>query len=238
MADFKTGDIWQGMLAVLRPQFWTLFAVAAPFTLLVEMAVALFGPAQPKSFAEFTLQAAIVLVLIPGLIGAIAQLAVAHIVARPYASPRLALAAAAAALPAYVAAVAIAAIPTGIGFLLLIVPGLYITARLFLVVPVAVLDRVGAIDVVRRSWNLTENHAWTILLFLLLAILFLLGISVLASGIGAALASVLTIIGLKSVGTFAAALVPAIASTAFSIASATAATIMYLRLAADPSPAG
>jgi hypothetical protein len=230
VATLKTGEIWQATLTVLKPQFWTLFAIAAPFTLLVDMTVSLFGPEQPRTMAEFTPRVAVLLVLIPGLIGAIAQLAVAHIVARPESPPRVALAAAFMALPAYLGAVLLSAVPTGLAFLLLILPGLYVAARLFLIVPVAVLERSNPLAIIRRSWAMTGPEAWIILLFLLLAVLFLLGSSVLASGIGAALASVLTVLGLKSVGAFVAALVTATVTTIFSIASAAAATVIYLKL--------
>lgn len=230
MGTLRTSEIWQATVTVLRPQFWTLFAVAAPFTLLVDMVASLFGPEPPRTVAELTPRVAVLLVLIPGLIGAIAQLAVAHMIALPAEAPRRALAAAALALPAYLAAVLLSALPTGLGFLLLVVPGLYITARLFLIVPVAVLERGNALHVIRRSWTITAPEAWTILFFLVLAVLFMLGVSVLASGVGSALGSVLAVMGLKPVGSFVAALVMAVVTTFFSIASAAASTVIYLKL--------
>nr|WP_310522843.1 glycerophosphoryl diester phosphodiesterase membrane domain-containing protein [Polymorphobacter sp.] len=230
MPTLKSSEIWQATLTVLRPQFWSLFAIAAPFTLLVDMVVSLFGPEPPKTVAEFTPKAALLLIALPGVIGAIAQLAVAHMIACPDEAPRRALAAGLAVLPAYLGAVALSAIPTGLAFLLLIIPGLYITARLFLIVPAAVLERGNSVAIIKRSWEMTKPVGWTILLFLVLAILFLLGISVLASGVGAALASVLTLMGLKSVGAFVAALVTAVVTTVFSIASAAASTVIYLKL--------
>lgn len=231
MPTIKTGEIWQATLATVRPQFWTLFAVAAPFTLLVDMIMALYGPAMPLTMAGFTPRVALLLVIIPGVIGAIAQLAVAHMVARPADLPRVALGAAFAALPAYVGALFLSAIPTGLAFLILVVPGLYITARLFLVIPVAVIERLGPVAIIRRSWTLTGPVGWTMLWLLVLALLSTIGIGVLASGVGSALASVLTIIGLKPVGVFLAALVGAFASTTISIAIAAAAALIYLRLA-------
>ncbi|WP_188761343.1 hypothetical protein [Sandarakinorhabdus glacialis] len=217
-------------MAVLRPQFWTLFAIAAPFTLLVDVALTLFGPEPPKTPAELTPRIAVVIILIPALIGGIAQLAVAHLIARPEDTPRVALAAAFAVLPAYLGAVLLSGIPTGIGLLLLVIPGLYIAARLFLIVPIAVVERLGMIAILKRSWTLTEGHAGSILLFLLLAILFLFGATVLASGVGAALGSVLTLAGLKAVGTFVAALASALVGMILSIAVTAAATVIYLKL--------
>ncbi|MFZ4690081.1 MAG: glycerophosphoryl diester phosphodiesterase membrane domain-containing protein [Polymorphobacter sp.] len=234
MADAEVGlkpaQIWSATLAALRPDFWTLFAVAAPFTLLVDMVMALYGPAQPTTMAELTPRVVLILVLIPALIGAIGQLTVAHLVAMPGEPPRRALGAALAAWPAYVAVLLLSAFPTGLGFLLLIVPGLYIAARLFLVVPVAVLERPGALVVLRRSWELTDGKGWAIAWFLVLAVLFLLGASFLSAGVGAALASVLTLAGLKPVGVFVAALITAVLATVFAIASAAAATVVYLKV--------
>ncbi len=224
------GRIWQDTLGALRPGFWTLFAVAAPFTLLVDMVLTLFGPEAPKKLADMTPGVSLVLFIIPALIGAIAQLAVAHLVARPDAAPRVALAAAFAAMPAYILALMISAIPTGFAFLLLIVPGLYLVARLFLVVPVAVLEPGPPMAILRRSWDMTAPHAWTILWFLLLALLFLLGAAVLSTGVSSAFGSVLTLLGAKSVGNFVAALLPAVVSAVFSMASAAASTVVYLRL--------
>ena len=234
MTPDKTGltaaGIWTATLAILRADFWTLFALAAPFTLLIDMALSQFGPPQPKTVAELTPQVGLILVFIPALIGAVAQLAVAHLAARPEAGARAALVAAFALWPVYLAALLLSAIITGLGFLLLIVPGLYVAARLYLVLPIAVVERLGPTAILQRSWALTADSAWTILWFFLLTILFLLGASMLAGGVAAALGSVLTLIGLKAVGVFVASLVTASLAAVFSIATSVAATVIYLKL--------
>ncbi len=225
------GAIWQDMVAALRPAFWTLFAIAAPFTLLIDMVLALYGPAQPQTLEELTPRAVLILLVIPASIGAIGQLAVAHLVVRPGEAPRAALSAAFAAWPLYMGVLLATALPTGIGYLLLIVPGLYLSARLFLTAPAAVVERGGVVATIRRSWDLTADHGWSIALLLVLGILFILGASFLATGLGAAVASVLTVMGLKSVGVFFAALFPALVATVMSIASAAASAVTYRRLA-------
>jgi hypothetical protein len=230
--DLTAAAIWTAMIDVLRVDFWTLFAIAAPFTLLVDMVNAQFGPTPPKTMAEFTPKVVLLLVVLPGLIGAVAQLAVSHMVARPEAGPRAALAAAGAAWPLLVAAILISAVPTTLGFLLLLVPGLYLTARLYLMVPVAVIERLSPMDLLRRSWDLTSDHGWTILWFLVLAILFLLGIGLLVSGVAAAVQSVLTLVGMKSVAGFAGSLISASLAAVFSIAGAVASTVIYQKLTA------
>lgn len=234
MSDARPGlaasAVWQSTLASLRPNFWTLFAVAAPFTLLVRMVLALYGPELPSTMADLTPRSALFLIVVPALVGAIAQLAVAHMVGRPGEPPRAALAAAFAVLPAYLAALLLTALPTGLGFLLLIVPGLYLSARLFPVLPIAAIERLGPAELLRRSWAMTDGAGWSIAWFLVLGTLALLGLSFLGSGIGAALGSVLTLAGLKSVGSFAAALVTSVLGTVFAIASAVAATVIYDKL--------
>ena len=98
------GAIWQETLAALRPDFWTMFAVAAPFTLLVSMVVALFGPPPPQKLDDLTPQVLLILGLLPNVIGAIGQLAVAHMVLRPGQTAGAALAAGFVALPAWLGA--------------------------------------------------------------------------------------------------------------------------------------
>jgi hypothetical protein len=233
--DLSAAAIWTAMMDVLRVDFWTLFAIAAPFTLLVDVAMAMFGPAPPKSQAELTVRLVLLLVVVPGLIGAVAQLAVAHMVARAGAGARAALAAAFGAWPMLVGALLLSVVPTGIGFLLLIVPGLYLTARLYLMVPIAVIERLGPLALLQRSWALTTDHGWTILWFLVLAILFLFGAALLVGGVAAAVQSVLTLIGLKAVAGFAGSLINATLASVFSIAGAVASAVIYQKLVAEPS---
>ena len=58
----------------------------------------------------------------------------------------------------------------GVGFLLLIIPGIYFTCKLALT-PYLVMDRkMPALDAIKESWRLTDGHAWTVFLMGLLAI--------------------------------------------------------------------
>lgn len=159
MKVLSAGAIWQGLTDSLKRDFAMLFAVAAPFTLLVDMVLALFGPPPPASMAEFTPDRAMLLMLVPTLIGSIAQLALARLIARPGETPRRALGIGFGTMPAYVAAVLVSAIPTGLGLILLVVPGLYILARLFVTAPVAALEGLGPLAILRRSWDLTAGNA-------------------------------------------------------------------------------
>lgn len=223
--------IWNGAVAELRRDFAVLFALAAPFTLLVSMAVQMFGPPPPTTIEEFTPKVAVVLLLVPSVIGAIGQLALAWLIATPGGTPRRALVVALRTLPGYLLAVLLITPATSLGLLLLVIPGLYLFARMFLVGPIMVVESLRPVAALRRSWTLTGPVGWTILLFLVLALLFVFGASVLASGVGAALGLLFTALGLKSVGGFVAALVAATISTVFTIGSAAAGVVIYQRMA-------
>ena len=62
----------------------------------------------------------------------------------------------------------LAAIGIGIGFLLLIAPGLYLLARWALVVPAVVLERRGIGEAFGRSSELTAGHRWKVLAIVLI----------------------------------------------------------------------
>jgi uncharacterized membrane protein len=84
----------------------------------------------------------------------------------------------------YVLASLIAAVIIGIGFLLLILPGIYLALRLqfyrYLVVD---KEDIKPWLAIKESWRMTEGHTWSLFLFLLLIIgLNILG--VLALGLG------------------------------------------------------
>lgn len=233
MSSLRLSEIWQGTADLLRGRLSLFFAVAAPFTLLVEMTLRIFGPTPPATTADFTARTLFWLVLLPGIIGSLAQLAVAHLILRPGATPREALSAALAIWPVYLAALAFSALPTGLGFLLLVLPGLYVAARLFLMLPLAfATPQADPIGLIRASWQLTGSSAWTIFGFFVLALLGLFGLGLVASGVGAALGSVFTLLGFAAVGQFAAGLVPAAASTFVAIGSAGLSCYLYSRLKA------
>jgi hypothetical protein len=63
-----------------------------------------------------------------------------------------------------------------IGLLLLVVPGIYLLVRLFLIEPIVVQERVSGLTAFRRSFTLTEGRFWVLfrtgltLLFIVIAI--------------------------------------------------------------------
>ena len=89
-------------------------------------------------------------------------------------------------LPA-IAAVTLAAVAIFAGFLLLVVPGIYLAVRLYLSAQASVLDRLSPVAALRRSGELVEGEWWATLGRLLLAGLAFGLIAIAGQAVGAAL---------------------------------------------------
>jgi Co/Zn/Cd efflux system component len=98
-------------------------------------------------------------------------------------------------LPALIAAGLIAGIAIGIGFILFIVPGLFLLTHWFLISPVIVLEGKSAGESFGRSWELVRGQAWQafglILLTIVLVILAAIVIGIIAALVLAPLPDVL-----------------------------------------------
>ena len=66
-------------------------------------------------------------------------------------------------LPAAIAAGVVAAIAIGIGFLLLIIPGLFLLTIWSMLIPVIVLERKRAGDAFGRSQEIVRGNGWSVL---------------------------------------------------------------------------
>jgi hypothetical protein len=75
-----------------------------------------------------------------------------------------------------------------IGFLLLIVPGLYLLTIWSVTAPAIVVERRGAIEAFGRSHELVRGNGWTVFGAILVAFLILVGLAIVAAIIGAAIA--------------------------------------------------
>lgn len=63
---------------------------------------------------------------------------------------------------------------TFVGFLLLIIPGLILTCMWAVTIPACVVERLGAVDSIKRSSELTSGYRWTIFaLYLLLFVILI-----------------------------------------------------------------
>ncbi len=68
----------------------------------------------------------------------------------------------------------------GLGFILLIIPGLILLVMFWVAVPVAVVERPGVLASLGRSADLTRGHRWKILAILALMMLIAIGFTPLA----------------------------------------------------------
>lgn len=220
--------IWEGMTSLLTADLSRMFFVAAPFTLLVGVAVQLFGPPAPVTVADLTVSQMIWRLLVPSLLAALAQLAISHMVLHPGDAPRAALPAALALFPAYIGSQLLASFPVGLGFLALLVPGLYLFGRLMFVSgAVAMAERGTPVTILQRSWAITEGQGLPLCLFLLLGLLSVIGISILAEGAGAALDVVARFVGMQGVGRFLHALMIGTGSCIVAVGTAVAGAVAY-----------
>lgn len=75
-------------------------------------------------------------------------------------------------------ALLLAACAVMLGMLALIVPGIYLSVRLYVAVPAVVVEGAGSVEALRRSWALTAERFWHVLGVVLLTALLVLGLSV------------------------------------------------------------
>jgi hypothetical protein len=84
----------------------------------------------------------------------------------------------------------IGGIGIGIGFVLCIVPGLFLLTFWSVVAPVTVIERPGVFSAFSRSWELVRGYAWPVFGTILLVFLLVLLASIAAALIGLALGDV------------------------------------------------
>ena len=232
MQRLSAAALWDTMSTAVRADLPRLFFLVAPFALLPAVAVELFGPPAPTSLDAISNQQLLWRLAVPSLIAAFGQLAATYLVLRGNATPREALAAALAAFPAYALAQVSGSLPVGLGLLLLLVPGLWLFARLLFLSGAVVLAEGGTpFALLRRSWALSEGQGLQLTLFLVLGLFGVIGIGILAEGAGAALDVVARTGGLASVGRFLHALVPAIGNCLLTIGVGGASAAAYRQLA-------
>lgn len=229
-ADLGAGSLWQATAARLNADLGTLLTVAAPFTLLVEVAVGLFGPPPPAKLADFTPQVMVWNSLVPGIAGTIAALAVSRLAGQAGATPRQALSAAFVLFPTYLLAYLAYGLIGGLGLLLFIVPGLYIAARLLPLAAVAALEGGSAGAMLRRTWALTEGHGGSLLWFLTVAGIAAIFGALLAGAAAGAIGSVLTLFEARALGHFVSALLGGAYAMVVTVGFAVAGVVVRERL--------
>lgn len=227
----RASRLWNDMGAGMAADLPRLFALAAPFTLLVSVAVGLFGPPSPTQPFDYTGAQLLWLLVVPSLAAAAAQLIVNAVVLRPALAPRESLVAALSAWPVLMLYQIAVAVPLGIATVLLVLPGLWLFGRLaFVVGPVVICETRDIGQLFRRTWDLTRGHDLQLALFVLLGLFAVIGVGLLADIAGSAAQVVAKLAGLEGIGRFLRVLVPGIGATFTSIGAGVASAIAYRQL--------
>lgn len=91
-------------------------------------------------------------------------------------------------LPVLLVGVAVA-VMVGLGLLALIVPGMILMLVLYVAIPVTVVERLGVVDSLKRSHQLTNGHKGNLLFIVLILLVISMGIGLLFSFLVGALGS-------------------------------------------------
>lgn len=204
MTDSSFGGVWAATQVSVRRNAELVVPVAGAFLFLPQLALQLAtGDTAPNTWfsgERSTLIIATFLVVIA--VSLVGQLVLTHIAVRDGTGQDRTLgaviaASAGLALPA-LAANLMQGIMVGFGFLLLILPGLWLLARFLLVVPIITTETRDPIEALKRSWQLTEGNGFRVLGMLLILILGFILLSISISGLGAAVGVISTVAGGQS----------------------------------------
>lgn len=233
MSGWTIGSIWEETRAIVREQAWVFAPVAAAFVLLPSLAVARFFPDNRQSLMELPSDEALWGQIASALVSVIAE-AFILIVAlrRDGGRPVGSLIGEAIRLtPALFAVKLIIGIATGLGLMLLILPGMYVLGRLGVAPAAMVAERVGIFEALRRGWELGRRDFWRIFLFLALILLATLGAMIMLVVVANALGLVLRVLGIEGIDVFLRLLTSTIAVTVVTVYGWTGIAVIYRRLA-------
>jgi membrane-anchored glycerophosphoryl diester phosphodiesterase (GDPDase) len=196
MVKFDMGAAWDDTLQLLKSHTALVGTIAGVFLFLPALAFAWFGPIpiEPPAGADFDQVMATfresfrqmipgqVVIALATMIGSVAILRLW--LSRTGVSVGEALTFGLMLFPTMLAAQILSGIGIGIGFILLIIPGLYLIGRLALVAP-AIADRAiyNPIEAIRTSWDLTRNNGWAVFFFLFLVNLVIVIAALIIGGI-------------------------------------------------------
>ncbi len=114
-----------------------------------------------------------------------------------------------------IGAAILAGIGIGIGFLLLIIPGLFLLTIWSVVGPAIVVERTGVLGAFGRSHELVKGDGWSVFGTIVVAFLIVVIASAIATAIGAAIGLGGLIVGLTLVGILTAPITALVASILF-----------------------
>ena len=227
---FSYSAVWDDTVKLIRQHLPLLAAIAGVFIFLPGLVLAVFLPppepasADPGRVFQIMMEhyrSAAPWYLLSAIVGMVGTAAMLRLVFARDSTVGGALAFGLALLPFYFLLQLLAGLIVGIGFLLLIVPGLYLIGRLAPASAVMVAEsRRNPIDVISRSFAITKGRGW--------AIFGLVFIVALVGGITISVANTLFgIVFLLAAGREIGTLLTSVASGILSAAFATLLVILY-----------
>lgn len=199
MPKFDMGAAWEDSMLLLRSHSALTGAIAAVFLFLPTLAVSWFGPVpiEPAAGSSFdqvmaTMRANVIQAvpyqLFVAIVSGIGGIGILRLwLSRSGISVGEALVFALTMVPTVIVIQLLSGLIVGVGFVLLIVPGLYLWARLAIVAPVvADQSERNPLAAIRQGWTLTKGNGWRIFLFMFLVTLVILVIAVILAGVTAA----------------------------------------------------
>lgn len=245
---FSYSAIWDDAMAMLKAHSGIVAAIAGTFIFLPTLLFAYFNPrpvvpaddisAAFEAFSTYMQDNAIELMIV-GMLSSMALIAILIlIIGRSGLTVGQALGRAFMLLLVFYIAYFIACVAIGLGLVALIIPGLYLYARLaaFLIPITAAEEPRNPIEMLKRSWELSKGKGWAILGMILLVAL---AGTLLTGVINMVVRLVLLLTLGKDVGEFGALVVSSALSAALAVVIALICAAMYRnRMAALPSAAG
>lgn len=176
---FSYSAVWADAMELLRTHGSLIATIAGVFVFLPALLIAYLLPEpQPKDVARIWSEMAAYFrfnfhwFLLQSLVGMIGSISILLMIFRRDISVGGAIAAAVALLPFYFLASLAGGLIVTIGFILLVVPGLYLAGRLAPLGAVVVAEnRRNPIEVVSRTFALTKAKGWAIIGFLIVVLI-------------------------------------------------------------------
>lgn len=189
--DRDLGRLLNDSFAVYRRHFWTLLMVAAVVIVPVELAVSGFGLGQLTSGYDETTSVDVAIVQTGVAMLVITPLLTAMVVNVVLAAAKGGAATAGQAISGgldqfapLLAAILLATAGIFLGALALIVPGIFLAVRWYVVAQAVVVDGRRGTEALARSWELVRGHSW-----------FTFGVLVVTNLLGALAAGLISIPG-------------------------------------------
>jgi hypothetical protein len=182
VAKFTQNDVWAETLRLMRAHWAALIAIAGVFNFLPTLLVNHFYPMpEPASGTDvaaifqqtmaYYRETALPLVL-QSFVVMVGSAAMLRLVFARGGTVGGALVYALMLLPVYSILIVLMNLAVGLGFVLLIVPGLYLWGRLIPAGPAMVAeDRRNPVDALKRGFALSEGHGWVIVTLYLLVMI-------------------------------------------------------------------